>query len=49
MLLIPAAISLPALGAVGLVAVVWISLHTYELVWWREERAQRRGDVALDV
>jgi len=49
-LLIPAATSVPALAAVGLVAVVWIGLHTYELVWWREERAQRRAaDPALDV
>jgi low temperature requirement protein LtrA len=48
-LLIPAATSLPALAAVGLVAVVWIALHFYELVWWREERAQRRGDAALEV
>ena len=48
-LLIPVATSLPALGAVGLVAVVWIGLHAYELVWWREERAQRRGDAALEV
>jgi low temperature requirement protein LtrA len=52
-LLIPAATSLPALAAVGLVAAVWIGLHLYELLWWREERAQRRasgaGDAALDV
>jgi low temperature requirement protein LtrA len=53
LLLIPAATSLPALAAVGLVAAVWICLHAYELLWWREERAQRRaagaGDAALDV
>ena len=52
-LLIPAATSLPALAAVGLVAAVWVGLHAYELLWWREERAQRRaagaGDAALDV
>ena len=49
-LLIPAATSVPALAAVGLVAVVWIGLHVYELLWWREERAQRRaGAAALDV
>jgi hypothetical protein len=53
LVLIPAATSLPALAAVGLVAAVWVGLHAYELLWWREERAQRRaagaGDAALDV
>jgi low temperature requirement protein LtrA len=53
LLLIPAAIVVPALAAVGLVAAVWIGLHTYELLWWREERTQRRAagasDAALDV
>jgi low temperature requirement protein LtrA len=52
-LLIPAATSLPALAAAGLVAAVWIGLHAFELLRWREERAQRRGagagDAALDV
>jgi low temperature requirement protein LtrA len=42
LLLIPAATSLPALAAVGLVAAVWTGLHAYELLWWREERARRR-------
>jgi len=53
LLLIPAAIAVPALAAVGLVAAVWIGLHAYELVWWREERAQRRAagvsDAAVDA
>jgi hypothetical protein len=35
----PVATSLPALAAVGLVVAVWIGLHAYELLWWREERA----------
>jgi len=52
-LLVPAATSLPAVAAVGLVAAVWIGLHAYELLWWREERAQRRaggaGGAAVDV
>jgi low temperature requirement protein LtrA len=43
LLLIPAATSLPSLAAVGLIAAVWIGLHGYELLWWREERAQRRA------
>jgi low temperature requirement protein LtrA len=53
LLLIPAAIAVPALAAVGLVAAVWIGLHAYELLWWREERAQRRAagvsDAAVDA
>jgi low temperature requirement protein LtrA len=53
LLLIPAAIAVPALAAVGLVAAVWIGLHAYELLWRREERTQRRAagasDAALDV
>jgi low temperature requirement protein LtrA len=53
LLLTPAATSLPALAAVGLVAATWVCLHAYELLWWREERAQRRaagpGGAALDV
>jgi low temperature requirement protein LtrA len=53
LLLIPAATSIPALAAVALVAAVWICLHAYELLWWREERAQHRatgaGDAAVDT
>jgi low temperature requirement protein LtrA len=48
LLLIPAAVSMPALVALGLVAVVWIGLHGYELLWWRDQRAQRRR-AALEV
>ena len=32
----------PALVTLVLVTAVWLGLHTYELIWWREERAQRR-------
>ncbi len=45
------AVELPALATVALVAAIWIGLHVYELVWWREERARRRrgrGDAAGD-
>jgi low temperature requirement protein LtrA len=49
LLLIPAATSIPALAAVGLVAAVWICLHAYELLGWREERAQRRAAGAADA
>ena len=38
------AVAVPALATVALVAGIWIGLHTYELVWWREQRARRRAD-----
>jgi low temperature requirement protein LtrA len=41
--LLPAAVAIPALAALGLVAAVFVALHTYELIWWREARAQTRG------
>jgi low temperature requirement protein LtrA len=37
------ALVVPALATVALVAAIWIGLHTYELIWWREERARRRS------
>jgi len=42
-LLIPVAGVVPALVALALVAAVWVVLHVYEIVWWREERAQARA------
>jgi low temperature requirement protein LtrA len=42
-LLIPVALLVPALAALALVAAVWVGLHAYELIWWREERAQVRA------
>jgi hypothetical protein len=33
----------PALAALALVTAVWIALHTYELVWWREARRESRS------
>jgi low temperature requirement protein LtrA len=41
--LFPAALSVPALVALSLVAAVWVALHAYELIWWREARAQTRA------
>jgi low temperature requirement protein LtrA len=38
--LIPVALAVPALVALALVAAVWVALHAYELIWWREARAQ---------
>jgi low temperature requirement protein LtrA len=42
-LLIPVATVVPALAALALVAGVWVALHAYELIWWREARAQLRA------
>jgi low temperature requirement protein LtrA len=42
-LLWPAAVVVPALVALTLVAVVWIALHAYEIIWWREARARTRA------
>jgi low temperature requirement protein LtrA len=39
-----AAVAVPALGALALVAGVWVALHVYELIGWREERAKRRAE-----
>jgi len=33
----------PALVALTLVAIVWVGLHVYEIIWWREARAQTRA------
>jgi low temperature requirement protein LtrA len=35
--------TVPALVTVALVVAVWGSLHAYELIWWREARAERRA------
>jgi low temperature requirement protein LtrA len=32
-----------ALLGLALVTAVWLCLHAYELIWWREERARRRA------
>jgi low temperature requirement protein LtrA len=42
-LLWPIAIVVPALVALTLVATVWVALHAYEIIWWREARAQTRA------
>jgi low temperature requirement protein LtrA len=45
-LLLPLATVVPALAALALVTVIWVGLHTYELVWWREARAESRSMLA---
>jgi low temperature requirement protein LtrA len=42
-LLLPLAMVVPALAALALVTAVWLALHIYELVWWREARAESRS------
>jgi low temperature requirement protein LtrA len=41
--LLPVALVVPALVALTLVATVWVALHAYELIWWREARAESRS------
>jgi low temperature requirement protein LtrA len=41
--LLPVALVVPALVALALVAAVWVALHAYELIWWREARAETRA------
>jgi low temperature requirement protein LtrA len=41
--LVPVAIAVPALVSLALVAAVWVALHAYEIIWWREERARARA------
>jgi low temperature requirement protein LtrA len=42
-LLWPVALVVPAILALTLVAIVWVGLHAYELIWWREARARTRA------
>jgi low temperature requirement protein LtrA len=46
LLLLPVAAMVPALAALALVTAVWCALHTYELVWWRQARAESRSLLA---
>ena len=39
----PVAVMVPALVALTLVTIVWVGLHSYEVIWWREARAQTRS------
>ncbi len=43
LLLLPLATAVPALAALALVTAVWLGLHAYELVVWREARAESRS------
>jgi low temperature requirement protein LtrA len=46
LLVLPLATMIPALAALALVTAVWLALHTYEIVWWREARAESRSVLA---
>ncbi len=46
LLVLPLAAAVPALAALALVTAVWLALHMYELVWWREARAKSRSMLA---
>jgi len=41
--LLPVALIVPALVALSLLATVWVALHAYERIWWREARAETRA------
>jgi len=43
MLLLPVTVVVPGLAALALVVAVWVALHAYELIWWREARAETRA------
>ena len=46
LLVLPLATEVPAIAALALVTVVWVALHAYELVWWREARTESRSMLA---
>jgi uncharacterized membrane protein YphA (DoxX/SURF4 family) len=46
LIVLPLATTVPALAAMALVTAVWLALHAYELVWWREARAESRSVLA---
>ncbi len=41
--LTPVAMLVPAIAGLALVGLVWLALHSYEIVGWREERIRRRS------
>jgi low temperature requirement protein LtrA len=44
-LLTAVATHVPALAALALVTSLWVALHAYELIGWRDERARRRTEL----
>jgi low temperature requirement protein LtrA len=43
LLVLPLATAVPALAALAVVTAVWLALHAYEFVWWREARTESRS------
>jgi low temperature requirement protein LtrA len=41
--LFPVAVAVPAFAALALVTATWVGLHAYEIIWWREARAESRN------
>jgi low temperature requirement protein LtrA len=41
--LFPVALVVPAFAALALVTANWVGLHAYEIIWWREARAESRS------
>ena len=46
--LFPVEVVLPAFAALALVCAVWVGLHAYELIWWRDARVRRRAEAITD-
>ena len=46
LVVLPLATMIPALAALALVTAVWLGLHGYEIIWWRESRAEARALIA---
>ncbi|MDX6369644.1 MAG: hypothetical protein QOG93_1146 [Gaiellaceae bacterium] len=44
--LFPLATVLSAFAELALVSAVWVGLHAYELIWWRDARGRRRAEAA---
>ena len=46
LLALPLATRISALAALAIVTAIWLALHAYELVWWRQARAESRSMLA---
>ena len=46
LVLLPFATMIPALAVLAIVTGIWFALHAYELVWWRQARAESRSILA---
>jgi hypothetical protein len=44
--LFPVGVVVPAFAALALVSAVWVGLHAYELIWWRDARGRRRAEAS---